>query len=408
MARRSSAISTQGLQFAVTFVFAAVLTVLLMLGMRRANELQSASSALQLASELTSRPAIVRSELTLLQRGLEATTYVGEPLRNIPAIRESSNEALQLMQQQLRAARLADQPEVAVPLAAAVNRWQSLDRGLEILNKRRSGELYSDTSAGSELTASGRQLKAAVNAILASQSQNLQVMGDKLGQLSATLRAHVADSGRGLRALLLGGTGVATLLLGMMLYYGWRARLSAASAASAQRQVTNILGTVREGLFLVGRDMRLGETCSASLSQLLHLPATVGLSFEEVLEPLVDEKTLAAAVKFLGLLWKDKVHEELIESVNPLSQIEVSFPNSHGGNDTRYLAFSFRRVRGDEAAADYLLGVVADVTDRVLLARELENAKADNDSQAALLLQLLRVDSNQLQSFLATADVAFS
>ncbi len=407
MARRSSAISGQWLQFAATILFAAALTVLLMLGMRRADELQSASSALQLASELSSRPAIVRSELTLLQRGLETTTYVGDPLRNIAAIRESSNEAFPLIEQQLRGARLADQPDVAGPLAVALNRWQSLDRGLEALNKKRSAELYLDTNSGSELTASGKQMKAAVDSMLAAQSQNLQIMGDKLGQLCAMLRANVADNGRSLRSILLGGTGVAALLLGMMLYYAWRARLSAASAASAQRQVANILGTVREGLFLVGRDMRLGETCSASLTQLLRLPATAGLSFEQLLEPLVDQKTMTAALKFLGLLWKDKVHEELIESVNPLSQIEVSFPNSHGGTDTRYLAFSFRRVRGDEASADYLLGVVADVTDRVLLARELEHAKADNDSQASLLLQLLRVDPNQLQSFLATADVAF-
>ena len=48
----------------------------------------------------------------------------------------------------------------------------------------------------------------------------------------------------------------------------------------------------------------------------------------------MDDKTLTAALKFLGLLWRDKVHEELIESVNPLSQIEVSFPNAHGGNET--------------------------------------------------------------------------
>ncbi|MGH8115220.1 MAG: ATP-binding protein, partial [Rhodanobacteraceae bacterium] len=127
----------------------------------------------------------------------------------------------------------------------------------------------------------------------------------------------------------------------------------------------------------------------------------------EVLEPLVDAKTLAAALKFLGLLWRDKVHEELIESVNPLSQIEVSFSNARGGTDVRYLAFTFRRVRAAEAVGDYILGAVSDVTDRVLLARELEHVKAEGDSQASVQLQLLRVDPVLLRSFLASAEVAF-
>src|SRR5581483_2822750 len=106
--------------------------------------------------------------------------------------------------------------------------------------------------------------------------------------------------------------------------------------------------------------------------------------------------------KFLGLLWKEKVHEDLIESVNPLSQIEVSFPNPRGGADVRYLAFSFRRVRAT-TGDDSVLGVVADITDRVLLARELEQVRAESGSQAALLLQVLRADPDQLQLFMSGA-----
>jgi len=291
MSRTSAGISGQWLQIAATVLFAAALTVLLILGMQRANELQSASSALQLTAELSTRPAMVHSELTLIQRGLETTTYVGEPLRSIATLRESSNQAFNLIAQQLRTAQLADEPEVAAPLAAALNRWQSVDHGLESLNKKRAGELYTDSSAGSELAASGKQLKALVDNLLSAQAQNLQVMSEQLEQLSTRLHADVADSGRSLRALLLGGTAVAALLLALMLYYAYRARMAAAAASSAQRQVANILNTVREGLFLLGRDLRLGATCSASLTQLLRLTAPAGMGFEDVLRPLVDENT---------------------------------------------------------------------------------------------------------------------
>jgi len=407
MARKSFANPGQWLQIAATILFAASLTVLLIVGIRRANDLQSESSALQLASELSSRPQIIRSELTLIEHGLETTSYIGDSVRSLATIRADSNQAFNVLQEQLRRAAMAGDAEVVKPLAAAQSRWQTLDGELEALNRKSDAALYADTASGSELTPAGKRMKTAVDTMLSPQSQNMQIIGESLKKLEATLRGAVADSGRSLRSLLLAGTAVAALLLGLMLYYAWRSRQASAAALTAQRQVANILGTVREGLFLVGRDLRLGETFSDSLSELLRIPAPAGRSFEEVLAPLVDQKTLTTALKFLRLLWKDKVHEELIESVNPLNQIEVSFTNSRGGAELRYLAFGFRRVRGQDSTGDYLLGVVTDVTDRVLLAREIEHVKADSDSQATMLLQLLRVDPVMLQAFLSTADVAF-
>jgi two-component system chemotaxis sensor kinase CheA len=407
MARRFTMNRGQWVQIGATVMFATVLTLLLVLGIRRASELQSASAALQLASELSSRPELMRSELTLIQRGLETQTYIGQSLRNLATMRETSNQSYNLLQDSLKAARLDGDTAISQPLRQAFDRWQSLDQQLSALGKMHETELYTDSANASDLSAPGKKLKAAVDDMLVRESANMKTMSDSLGQLGLALRTAVSDSGRNLRSLLLAGTLVATLLLGAMLYYAYRSTRSAAEALDAQRQVENILGTVREGLFLIGRDLKLGATCSGSLKDLLHIENPAGQTFEEVLRTLVDEKTTKAALKFLGLLWRDKVHEDLIESINPLNQVEVAFAAPTGGTDTRYLAFSFRRVRGGDTSGDYILGVVGDVTDRVLLARELEQVKADNDSQAAVLLQILKVDPQQLGSFLTNADVAF-
>jgi signal transduction histidine kinase len=405
--KRVSNLRAQWLQYAATMLFASALAVILGLGMGLAGRLQSGSAALQLASELSSRPQFVSSELTLIQRGLETRTYVGQSVRNVTTLRETTNQAFALLQTDIKAANLTVQSRVATPLTSAVTRWQALDRELSALATLPEKTLYADNASGSDLTAEGKRLKAAVDQLLTTQTANLKTMGDALTQLSGELRGSVTDDGSQLRLLLLAGSAVACMLLALMLYFAVRSQRAGAAAARAERQMANILTTVREGLFLVGRDLTLGDTCSASLAGLLRTPAPAGSSFEALLEPLVDAKTLTAAVKFLGLLWKDKVHEELIESVNPLAQIEVSLPNAQGGKDQRYLAFSFRRVRGDDGASDYVLGVVADVTDRVMLARELEMAKAEHDSHATLLLQLMRTDAQQLRAFLSSANVAF-
>ncbi len=406
MARRSLAIPGQWLHIGAATLFAAALAVLLLYGIRRADELQSASTALQLASELSARPQLIRSELTLIQRGLETTTYIGDSLHSITSLRQSSDQAYRQLEDKLREAGLAADTAVAQKLAVALARWRTLDLELEALNRKKSSDLYIDTPSGSELTASGKQIKGMVDGVLESQASKIQPMVENLTALAAALRVDVAAGGRSLRTLLLGGTLIACLLLGLMLYYAARSRAAAAAAAKAERQVANILATVREGLFLIGRDLKIGEICSDSMRELLRQPAPAGCSFEDILRPLVDERTLSGAVKYLGLLWREKVHEELIESVNPLSQIEVSFANAHGGAELRYLAFNFRRVRG-AGTGDYVLGAVADVTDRVLLARELEQVKTESDSQSELLLQLLRVEPAQLQMFLSSADVAF-
>ncbi len=396
----------QWLQWSATALFSAALAVLLVLGMSAANRLQAASSALQLAAGLSGEPQLISAELTLIEHGLETTTYVGDSVRTLTDLRSSNASTLSAVQTQVQAAGLQRDAQITAALATVRDRWQALDGKLTPLRSRRGVELYTDTPAGSQLSAQGRLMKATVESLLATQTDKLREFGTATSRLDTVLNDSVDDAGVRLRALLLGGSAVAALLLALMLYFGWRSREAARAAEAAERQVRNILGTVREGLFLLDRELRLGDTFSESLRELLHLPAPAGVSIEDILKPLVDAKTLTAAVKFLGLLWRDKVHEELIESVNPLNQIEVSFGNSRGGSDVRYLAFSFRRVRASLSQGDHILGVVADVTDRVLLARELESVKAESDSQATLQLQLLRLDSEPLHSFLSSADVA--
>ncbi len=163
---------------------------------------------------------------------------------------------------------------------------------------------------------------------------------------------------------------------------------------------------MREGLFLIARDGRIGSAYSDSLLALLRTTAPAGQSFEDLLRPLVDERTLLSASKYVGLFWKDNVNEELIESVNPLSQIEVSFQKSQGPAEIRYLSFSFRRARGAGATTDFVLGAVADVTDRVLLQHELEQLRSGSDSQRCRCCCSCCASSPlQLHSFLNNVDV---
>jgi two-component system, chemotaxis family, sensor kinase CheA len=400
----------QWLPIAVAVVCTATLAALLFTGVRLAARLQSASAALQLASGLTAQPQFLRSELTLIQRGLETRTYVGNSLRALDASRSASNQAYANLDGAMRKGGLATRTDTAGLYARALALWQPLDAGLARLAQTGRADLYADSAGGSTLTAGGAALKRSVDELLAAQTHATTALESELGMLAAQLREAVVHDGQALRGLLLGGAALATLLLAAMLYFAWRAGRAAEAAAEAERQVGNLLGTVREGLFLVTADGRIGSAYSDSLPALLRASAPAGLAFEELLRPLVDDKTLQGASRYLGLLRRQKVNEELIESVNPLSQIEVSFPRPQGPAEVRYLSFSFRRARGAGGGSgsghDLLFGAVADVTERVLLQRELEQLRSGQDSQAAMLLQLLQAGPQQLAAFLTNVEVA--
>ncbi|MFO1401042.1 MAG: ATP-binding protein [Steroidobacteraceae bacterium] len=408
MPQRKVTARAQWLPVAAGALCTAALTLLLALGLKRAAELQSASAALQLASELSTRPDYIHSELTLVQRGLESQTWIGEPVRAVEQSARISAEALRDLELNVRAAGLESDPRVMQPLGVATRGWTPLARKLPLVTGATLTGLYADSSTGSQLSPAGRELKAAVDDLLEHEAAGTDAVGAAFGQVAAELRRTVVESGRSQRTLLLTGTALAAVLLAMMLYFAVRARRAAAAAASAQRQIDDIFGTVREGLFLVDRDLRIGAAHSDSLQSLLRAPSPAGSLLEDLLRPLVDDKTLQAATRFLGLLWKDKINDELIDSVNPLSQVEAHFARPQGGRDTRYLSFSFRRVRSKdgEHGSERVLGTLADVTDRVLLAQELEQVRAEHESQAAMLLQVLKVDAPQLEAFLGVLDTA--
>jgi len=205
--------------------------------------------------------------------------------------------------------------------------------------------------------------------------------------------------------LVLAGICAGLALLPLTLHLRRRVRTLAGDSAASQGQLLNILASVREGVFVIDRELRLGATCSASMSELLRVSSPAGRRLEDLLRPLIELETLIAALTFLRLLWSDRADEHAIEALNPLAQVEVAFVNARGAAERRYLSFSFRRAAG--AVADCIIGVVADVTDRVLLARELEQAEDAGDSQAELLLQLVRADPIALLAFLDDADTAF-
>ena len=207
--------------------------------------------------------------------------------------------------------------------------------------------------------------------------------------------------------MVLIGVGLAAALAALVGYLSLARGKQAAAAAAARQQTEDILSTVREGLFLLDADLKIGTIHSDATAQLFQRESVAGITFEDLLRDLVSPKTLAIATKFVKVLWSERTKENLIRSINPLNEVEL-LVGEKGSKDaeTRYLEFNFHRVRR-EGAITHVLVAVADVTARVALAAQLKGAQDNAQHQMDAFLSILHVDPVQLSSFLDDSDVAF-
>lgn len=171
--------------------------------------------------------------------------------------------------------------------------------------------------------------------------------------------------------------------------------------AEARRETEEILETINEGLFLVDRQLNIGQQYSAHLEDIIGQKDIGGKKLNEVLSKLVDRETMDVTSTFIEQLYSDWVVEDLIDDLNPLRRIRVEVDDFSGYYVTRYLDFKFSRVySGDEI--DKVLCSVADITDAVILEEKLAAEREQNDRQIEMLGTILSADPAMLDTFITT------
>jgi signal transduction histidine kinase/PAS domain-containing protein len=382
---------TAGIGTALTLVMGAVLIV----GFRLATHMRADISALQAASTLQTYPEEISHQLNSLRDRLEIRAYSGQALADLQGTVKHFDQELRL----INASGDMDSPQ----LGRALLLWHQYGPVLDPVVSF-SGQPYVDSdSGGSSLSREGREHYAEVKRAQLFASENARPLQAQLSNLAATLQHTSSEAAGRLRALLATGVLAALVLAAAAAYFQITRARHERAARDAQEQTRDILKTVREGFFLLDANYRIGSVWSDALARMFGRNDFAGLSFEELLQDLVPKATLATATKYIKLLWGDRAHENLMKSINPLGQLEITMENGHGGKETRYLQFDFHRVMGPEGIK-HVLCSVGDITSSVLLARELHDSQENANAQLDMMLGMMHVDPLQLLSFLDTAE----
>jgi len=251
-------------------------------------------------------------------------------------------------------------------------------------------------------TASEPELQAAVDY---AKANNLKLLG-LMNELTTALEAVASDRATTLRMVQTGGIVLALLNFAFILFKFLR-RLHTSDAAidAANEENREILVSVREGLFLLTPDNRLGSQLSRSAHDLFGRSLVPGQNFFELLSTLVSEKALNDARDYVQLLFSPHVKEQLVQGINPLAEVELTVRNRLGQNTTRYLSFHFNRVQEDDTV-HHLLVTVQDITEKVELQARLASERQRSQKELSMMLKAFETDPAMMRAFVERAEAS--
>lgn len=281
---------------------------------------------------------------------------------------------------------LKDYTQQDAPMAEFANNWQQYRTQLVALKLQKFGEI-GDLSQRNELAKYAYRQKQPLYDLL---SDSYDIYLEKTYRYGRYVRI--------LQILTLVG------LIGFLLYFVnytfRRMRLADADVQRAQQQTQEIMATVNEGLFLIDKNLIIDEQYSARLEDLLHQKNIAGRSLLDVLRGMISPADMETTQLFVEQLYNNWVVEELIQDLNPLKQVLVSYIDDKGTSDTKFLSFNFLRVTDDNNNVVKVFVSVVDVTNEIRLQKQMQQDQEQHDRQIQMISYLLSVEPTQIGQFI--------
>jgi HPt (histidine-containing phosphotransfer) domain-containing protein/type II secretory pathway pseudopilin PulG len=177
---------------------------------------------------------------------------------------------------------------------------------------------------------------------------------------------------------------------------------NARQLTDAKRGTDLIMETVTEGLMLIDAQYRIQPQYSRELEKILQAGELAGQNLLNVLQRILTERMYLTSRDYLGLLFDAKKKERTVLKVNPLDEVEVSFPDPNGGFVNKFLSFNFRRIVV-EGVVNRVFVSVTDISDRIKLETQLRDTEEKKDRQFDFLFSILHVDPRLLDEFITNA-----
>jgi len=237
------------------------------------------------------------------------------------------------------------------------------------------------------------------DAILFAKNNNLLLL-KSMNNLTVELERIASSKAKRLRIIQTIGISLALInFFIIMFHFLKQLRESDRKIESARKETSEILETVNEGLFLINSERVIGSQYSIKMEELFNRKNIAGQSLESILEPILPAKDLDNTKRFIALLYREEIKSNLIKDLNPLKKINVNIYDHQERYISKHLSFMFERVYEGQIIKDILV-TVNDITDRVILEKELEIAREKNERQLEVLTGIIHADPVLTRSFI--------
>jgi response regulator RpfG family c-di-GMP phosphodiesterase len=169
----------------------------------------------------------------------------------------------------------------------------------------------------------------------------------------------------------------------------------------AKKNTDNILENVRDGFFLLDSKLNFKPQYSLALEKILVQKKLGHVNFIQFLDKKIPDKIKFACRDYLELMFRDDVHEKTLDELNPLAMTEVNFKNdTNKPANLKTLSFNFKRVCNNDQKINEIIATVTDITDKVGMAKKLEESEAHAKKQMELMFNILHVEPPLLKEFM--------
>ena len=237
------------------------------------------------------------------------------------------------------------------------------------------------------------------------RANNLALLG-LMNELTTDLESAANQRAAQLRRVQTGGIVLALLnFLFILFKFIRRLRQSDEATEQATEETREILSVVHEGLFLLTPQYTLGTQLSQSVSTIFGQPVRPGDHFLNLLQPMVSARTLDDARGYMDLLFLPHIKEDLIQTINPLTEVAITTTDALGHEHGRHLSMRFNRVMADDRIR-HLLVTVQDVSSRVALEQRLHGEQQRAQREFDLLVRAFETDPVALRGFVERSEAA--
>lgn len=223
-----------------------------------------------------------------------------------------------------------------------------------------------------------------------------QTLLNETQAMANILNEHVVYRSNIVQMIIVSALAIAFLLFGLIIFGSFGQLLkSDALLERANQEMTEIMSSVNEGLFLVNKNLTIGSQYSKRLEEMIGQKDLANKDLLDVLSYLVSKDDLDTTKVFIDQLYSDWVVEDLIEDLNPLHRISIQ---NEDGN-LKFLDFKFFRVWLNDKIERVLVSV-NDTTESVMLQASLEAQKEQEGRELEMLNIILNTDATLLNSFI--------